>query len=473
MRICLFTIFAGLVLSGCPAGPRETRVTAPQVHADLPDLRARGALRAIVDNNSVSYFIYRGRSMGFEYELLQHLASYLQLQLQITVVTGVDEAISQLNRGAGDVLAYPLTRTGQRLEWVQFTQPLFQTSQVLVQRKPPDWRTNPWAAEKKLVRNPSELIGKEVHVLAGSSFAARLRNLAEEVGGEILIRQDSGDAPTEWFIKQVADGAIDYTVTDQSLARVNAAYYSNLDVQTVLSLPQQIAWAVRKNSPELHEAVNQWLKDAKKSGHLGVLYEKYFNSPRTVLLRGTSEYFSAGGVRLSPWDDEIRAGAQTLGWDWRLLGALIYTESNFKTDAVSWAGAQGLMQLMPETATEFGAADPFHPIENIRAGVRFLQFLDRQWGKTIDNREERIKFILASYNVGMTHVLDARNLTRKYGRNPHVWEDHVAHYLLQKSRPEFYRDPLAAGGYCRCEGPVRYVREVLGRFEEYKMHLPP
>jgi membrane-bound lytic murein transglycosylase F len=465
-------LIAVILLSGCPAGRHEKLVTEPLVQVDLPEIKGRGALRALVDNNSVSYFIYRGRSMGFEYELLQHLADHLKLRLEIALVTGVEEAISQLNRGAADVLAYPLTRTKLRLQWVQFTNPLFQTSQVLVQRRPDNWRNNPAAAEKQIIRNPADLIGKEVHVLAGSSFAERLRHLAEEIGGEIIIRQDSGDAQTESFIKQVADGLIDYTVTDQTLALVNAAYYSNLDVQTVLSLPQQIAWAVRKNSPQLGDALNNWLQVCKKSGHFKVVYDKYFNSPRTVVIRGTSDYSSVGGARLSPWDEEIRSGAQALDWDWRLLGSLIYTESLFKPDAVSWAGAQGLMQLMPETAEQFGAADPFNPLHNIRAGVRFLQFLDRQWARTIDNPDERVKFILASYNVGITHVLDARNLAKKYGRNPRLWEDHVAFYLLQKSKPEFYRDPLAAGGYCRCEAPVRYVREVLARFEEYKLHLP-
>ena len=472
VRLRLTVLIFTLVLTSCPSGPRETLIATPQVSIDLPELRTQGVLRALVDNNSVSYFIYKGRSMGFEYELLQNLAAYLNLQLKIKVISGVEEAINQLNKGDGDLIAFPLTITKERKKYVQFTRPLFQTSQVLVQRKPENWRTNPDLAERAMVRDPADLIGREVHVLAGSSFATRLRNLSEEVGGEILVREDSADAETEALIKRVSTGAIDFTVTDQTLAMVNAAYYSNLDVKTLVSLPQQIAWAARTNSPQLAASINTWLSQSKKSGYFKIIYDKYFNSPRTVIIRGTSDYSSITGRKLSPWDDEIKKGAAQLGWDWRLLGAVIYTESNFKTDATSWAGAQGLMQLMPETAEQFGATDPNDPIQSIRAGVKFIQFLDAQLAKTIDDPNERLKFVLASYNVGITHVIDARNLTKKYGGNPRLWDNHVAYYLLQKSKPEFYRNPVAAGGYCRCEGPIHYVQEVIGRFEEYKIHLP-
>jgi membrane-bound lytic murein transglycosylase F len=469
-RLILLLFALGLI--GCPSGTRDSMIGKPQLSRDLPDLRTDGVLRALVDNNSVSYFIYKGRSMGFEYELLQDLAAFLKLELKIRVISGVEEAINQLNKGEGDLIAFPLTITRERKNYLQFTRPLFQTSQVLVQRKPANWRANPDLAEREMIRTPAELIGREVHVLAGSSFAMRLRNLSEEIGGEIMIREDSAGAETEALIRRVSEGTIDYTVTDQTLALVNAAYYSNLDVKTLVSLPQQIGWATRTNSPRLTEAINQWLSNRKKSGYVKIVYDKYFNSPRTVVIRGTSDYSSISGAKLSPWDDEIKKGASELGWDWRLLGAVIYTESNFKTDATSWAGAQGLMQLMPETAEQFGAADPTNPIQSIRAGVKFLKFLDTQWGKTITDPQERLKFVLASYNVGITHVIDARNLTKKYGKNPVLWEDNVAYYLLQKSRPEFYRDPVAAGGYCRCEGPVSYVKEVTNRYEEYKTHLP-
>ena len=117
------------------------------------------------------------------------------------------------------------------------------------------------------------------------------------------------------------------------------------------------------------------------------------------------------------------------------------------------------------------AEDLDDPIQSINAGVKFIKFLDRQWSKTIEDKDERVKFILASYNVGLSHVIDARNLTRKYNGNSIKWEGEVEAYLLKKSDPEFYRDPVVKAGYCRCEEPVKYVREILYRFEEYKRYI--
>ena len=129
------------------------------------------------------------------------------------------------------------------------------------------------------------------------------------------------------------------------------------------------------------------------------------------------------------------------------------------------------MQLMPSTGKYYGAKDLMDPVQNINAGVNFLKFLDRQWGKTIEDRDERIKFMLASYNVGLSHVLDARNLARKYDGDPTKWDGEVEAFLSKKSNPKFYRDPVVKAGYCRCVEPVNYVREVLKRYEEYKRYI--
>ena len=130
-------------------------------------------------------------------------------------------------------------------------------------------------------------------------------------------------------------GEIDYTVADHTMARVNSAYYPNLDVSTVLSIPQQIAWALRKNSPKLMEVIDQWLSQIKQQPTFMVIYNRYFRSPRTSLVHRQSDYSSLGGNKLSPYDDLIKEGADKLGWDWRLLAAIVYQESfSTKTEAL-------------------------------------------------------------------------------------------------------------------------------------------
>ena len=449
----------------------ESGIPQP-VDLDFEKIRARGYITALVDNNSVSFFIYKGRTMGYEYEMLQRLAKHLKIELKVKVISGIEEAIIRLNKGEGDIVAFPLTVTEERKKVVAFTTPHFTTSQVLVQKKPANWRMQPTSMwEKSLLRNPVELAGKQVHVLKNSSFAERLQNLSREIGGGIQIVEDSADAQTESLIRKVATGEIKYTVTDQTLAQVNQLYYPNLDISTVLSTPQQIGWAVRLNAPVLLTQIDTWLIQSRKNGIQPILYRKYFESPRSTMQRFASDYSTLTANNLSPFDSKFKDQAAIIGWDWRLLAAIAFQESNFDPKVESWAGAIGLMQVMPETGEFFKAKDLTNVDENIRTGVRLLKFLDDNWKKTIDDEEQRVKFVLASYNAGLGHVLDARNLAKKYGYNPTVWDDQVEAFMTRKAIPQYYRDPVVQAGYCRCDEPVRYVKAVLDRYEEYKAHI--
>lgn len=460
-----------LVCFSCEKAIPPLTFNVPQVEIDLDDIIKRGYINALVDNNSFSYFIYKGHPMGYEYELLQLLAKQLDVSLKIKVTSGVGRAFEQLNNGEGDIIAFPLTITKPRREIVNFTRPHFNTYQVLVQRKPDNWKNlSLEQINDSLIRDPADLIGKEIYVIEGTSHELHLKNLSEELGGDILIQNDTLTAESESLIRKVALGEIDYTVADHTMARVNSAYYPNLDVSTVLSVPQQIAWAVRKNSPKLMEVIDQWLLSIKQQPTFMVIYNRYFKSPRTSIVRMQSDYSSLGGNKLSPYDDLIKEGADKLGWDWRLLAAIVYQESKFNPTDESWAGARGLMQLMPETAKRFGATDLKDPKQSLKAGVNYLMYLEKYWTRRIPDQQERLKFVLASYNAGLSHILDARKLCKKYGKDEAKWID-VQYFLLKKSDPQFYRDPLVTAGYCKCEEPVNYVEEVLHRFEEYKIHI--
>src|SRR5258707_8083768 len=393
----------------CKEKTKPAFATRPAITRDLEAIRKRGYLEVILDNNSLSYFIYRGRPMGYEYELVKHLTSYLKIELRLKVISGVEEAIDRLNRGEGDVVAFPFTVTKERTQYVSFTNPFLNTCQVLVQRRPLEWRQQQADQnEKAMLRNPSDLIGKEIYVIKESSFKQRLENLSEEIGGEIIVHEDSANTETESLIRKVAQGEIKYTVTDQMMAQVNQLYYPDIDINTVLSLPQQIAWATRKNSPELTQTINRWLSLIKKDGNLQIIREKYFTSPRISLQLASSDYSSRNSEKLSPYDAQLKNGAEQLGWDWRLLASLVFQESMFNPRVKSWAGAIGLMQIMPETGTFFGINNLWDPEQNIAAGIRFLKFLDNYWKKTVADPDERMKFVLESYNVGLSHVIDAQ-----------------------------------------------------------------
>lgn len=218
----------------------------------------------------------------------------------------------------------------------------------------------------------------------------------------------------------------------------------------------------------LLEKVNEWIERIQKTGYNAILYDKYFINKKNSYFRNNSAFSSVSGGRISAFDDIIKEGADQLGWDWRLLASLVYKESRFDTSAISYAGAVGLLQLMPVTLTRFGVKDPNNPVESLRGGVNYLKYLDRFWLERIPDNTERIKFILASYNVGHGHVQDSWRLSIKYGKDSRMWEN-VAFYLNQKSKPEVYRDPLVKSGYAKGHLAVQYVVDILNLYESYKV----
>jgi membrane-bound lytic murein transglycosylase F len=439
---------------------------------DFDKIKERGYLSVSLDNNSTGYFLYRGKTMGFEYELLKRFADEHDLELRIDVTKSLEEAFNKLNRGDTDILAYNLTVTEDRKKRIAFTDYHNLVRQVLVQRKPDGWeKMHPNTVDKLVVRNPVNLIGKTIYVRHHSAHKDRMEHLSAEIGGGIIVVEDSSYLETEEIIRRVANGEIEFTVAEEDVALVNASFYQNLDVQTPVSFPQQIAWGVRTNSDSLLISLNDWISRMKKHPAYHVIYNRYFTK-RQAQLSPDNEYFTIQGGRISPYDDLIKEAAVELGWDWRLLAAQIYRESKFNPKAESWAGARGLMQLMPNTAEAHGVVNPEDPKESIRAGKKHLIWLQNIWKDEILDVEERAKFVLASYNVGQGHIQDAVVLARKNGFSGLKWDGEVEQYLLKKSNPKIYRDPDVKYGYCRGIETVTYIQSVFNIYSSYKELVP-
>jgi membrane-bound lytic murein transglycosylase F len=476
-KLILVALIILYILTGCNPGNqrdnKESRLfSKPKVKRDLTLIKKEGVFRAITIFSPTSYFLYRGQPMGFEYELLKRLAEHLELNLEIVVADDMDDMFGMLNRGEGDIVAYGLTITEPRKKMVDFTLHHFESHQVLVQRKPANWRSMKLhQIEREIIRNPIDLIGKTVHVRKGSSYYERLKNLSQEIGGEIIISPIEGNITTDEIIKMLVDGDIDYTVADNNIAAVNQTYYPILDVKTPISFSQRIAWAVRKNSPELLKEVNKWIEGMKKETDYYVIYNKYFKNKKLYKKRITSEFNSEAGGKISNYDELVKKYAKMIGWDWRLISSIVYQESRFEPDATSWAGGQGLMQLMPSTAKELGLVDTSDPEENLKAGIEYLGQLWKMWNQIPDSIQ-RIKFTLASYNCGYQHVLDAQKLAVKNKDRPDIWDNHVEECLLNLSYPRYYQDEVVEYGYVRGIEPYEYVREIFERYEHYQRFIP-
>lgn len=222
-------------------------------------------------------------------------------------------------------------------------------------------------------------------------------------------------------------------------------------------------WLAGAQATTLAEAVNQWHTPERQTA----LQQRKKQTRSTSSMRRRPRPMmqnSALGV-ISPYDAILQRHASQTGWDWRLLAAQCYQESAFDPKAESWAGAQGLMQIMPGTAIQLGVGDVWDPEENIAAGARYLRELSGKF-TDVPDRHERISFTLAAYNGGTGHVRDAMALARKHGKNPHLWRE-VSPYILLLEQPRFYCDPVVKFGYLRGSETEGYVRSILDRWRLY------
>lgn len=394
--------------------------------------------------------------MGYEFELLRDLGKRLEVQIEFVVVSDIDQAFEFLAEGKVDLIAMNLEQNEERNEWAHFTQSLGSMSTVLVGMSA---KSSSW----------SEIGSDTILVRKGTVYESQLEKVRDSLDLDFVIMESPEHEET--LIDLVSDGEIKWTVADKNIAQANKTYYESLDISNLVAQEGAVSWAVRQNSPLLLQEIDTWILDKKKR-FIPDLYTKYFLTPKNSFYRTNSPYSSLGGNRISVYDDIIKESAQDLGWDWRLLAALVYKESGFDTTALSYAGAEGLLQLMPVTLERFGVTNPNDPVQSLKGGVKYLQYLDKFWIERVPETNERVKFVLASYNIGQGHVEDAWRLTLKYGKNTQTWSE-VAFYLSLKSDPEYYRDPVVKSGFAKGHIAVNYVRDVLGLFKSYKTLVNP
>ncbi|CAN5614512.1 transglycosylase SLT domain-containing protein [soil metagenome] len=474
------------------------------IERDWASIVERDTLVALVVSNSTSYFVYRGQPMGFEFDLLRAFAREKELEFEVRVVSDRDSLTHYLRDGSGDIAAARLIPPDEEETPVAYTTTLFETEPVIVQTdgRPdlpervgetlaegaesadtlfdaarPDRRMLAGDAperveiEARLITRPQDLADATVHLEDDSPFRFPLVELSDQITGDVYVVEVT-DASLETLMRSVAYNEIDLTVAPGNLARMQAARFDNLVVEPAIGDAQPRAWAVRPNAPQLLQVVNEWLDHPKQQSLRDAAYQRYYIDRRGYRERVESEYLSTETGRLSEYDDLFREHAAALNWDWRLLASMCYQESKFEPRAVSWAGAAGLLQLMPPTAREFGVTNSFDPVQNVAGAVRFIQWLYNYWDDKIPDEDQRLRFIIASYNTGHGHVEDARRLTAKAGGNDNYWPD-VAFWLLQKSDPAVYRDPVVRFGFSRGLEPVTYVALILERYAHYRQFVTP
>ncbi|MCF0205628.1 MAG: transglycosylase SLT domain-containing protein [Muribaculaceae bacterium] len=305
------------------------------------------------------------------------------------------------------------------------------------------------------------------------AIATSLRNLDNEVGGGIIVKTISQDTLiTEDLIELVAQKRLPLTVVDSDIAMLNSTYYSNIDVSLEVSFPQRAAWAVARHNTALADSINAWIETDAVAGANKAVLKRYFemskNNPITT--QPAAMMLDERHGIVSRYDQIFRRHGAETGLDWRLLAAFSWVETRFTEGKESWAGARGIMQLMPRTAANFGVSgrDIDDPDKNVMAAARYLKELDKIFASRVTDPTERAKFVAAAYNSGHGHVLDAIALAQKYGLNPQRWEANVEMAILWKSKPEYFNDEVCRNGYFRGTETVAFVQKIADAYATFR-----
>lgn len=453
----LLMVLVALVVS-CSSS--DTQQAMRQVVPDSMVLRPRlpDTLKVGVLYSPTGYFLFRGDTLGYDYERVTDFAADHRIALKFEVAESMKQLLTLIDDDKVDLLAVEIPETAEYKEHVINCGAPNITYQVLVQ-----------PAGGKVITDVTQLVGRDVYVIQGSQYEARLKNLDSEIGGGINIRPiDNDTIIAENLIDMVASGKLPMTVVDSDIAQFGATYYEDgvIDISLKVSFAQRSSWGVAKEDRWLADTINAWAESDRAREFSKEAKRRYFELNKSMT--DTAKYELKEGD-ISPYDSLFNAYARKAHCDWMLLAAICKVESGFDNERTSWAGAKGIMQVMPRTAKAFGydAADLNDPEKCIDAAAQVLSGLDESLRSRVPNVKERQHFILAAYNCGLGHIVDAMALAKKYGYNPQVWYGNVEEMALWKSRPEYYNDPVCKFGYFRARETVGYVKKVEESYEEY------
>ncbi|KFZ38129.1 murein transglycosylase [Shewanella mangrovi] len=433
MNKLTFTFAALLLLAGCQKLNDEMSV-APETDVGK-ELRVGTLYGAQIYVNSS-----RGNS-GFDYELAERFADFLNKPLNITPYGSIDELYQALEQGDIDVVAAGLSDTQQRRSEFRLSPPLYYVNQVVVYRE-----------GARVPTTPDSIDGR-IAVVSGSSFVETLKHLQQQ--NPAIEWQELTDKDSEEVLAMIDAGSLDYTISDSTTFEISRRFMPELRLGPTLVEDQPIVWLMRHdNSDQLMSQLLHFWHEEKRDGTLDHLVEKYFGHVKRFDYVDTRAFMRAVESRLPEYRHWFEQYAGEL--DWRKLAAASYQESHWNPRARSPTGVRGMMMLTIPTAEQLGVTDRLDPEQSIKGGAQYLSSILQSLPESIP-AEERMWFALATYNIGYGHVEDARVIAERMGKNPSAWKD-VKQVLPLLQQRKYYLNTRY--GYARGSEAVRYVGNI-------------
>lgn len=378
---------------------------------------------------------------GFEFELVSGFAEYLDVKLEVYPYYSYSELIEQLDAKRVDLLAANITMTNARQQDYKFG-PAYQSLNFeLVYQK-----------GKDRPRSLEDLQG-DLTIIANDLYREPMQDKAKEL--ENFNWQETAEKDIEELLEMVANGELDYTISDSNILAVARRRYANLGIGFSITDTLKLGWMLNKETDDsLRAALLEYFGEMQSSGKLAVLEDKYFGHVRSFDFVDTRAFMRSVNNVLPMYKDMFEAHAGDI--DWRLIAAMAYQESHWDPNAVSPTGVRGMMMLTRATASDLGIADRTDAEQSINGGARYYASLLKRIPARIQS-PDRQWMAMAAYNVGLGHLEDARRITQRKGYNPDLWIDVKKHLPLLRQK-KYYQ--TTRFGYSRGNEAVNYVENI-------------
>ncbi len=418
----------------------------------LEQIKDNGELIVITRNSPTTYYQNAAGPAGLEYELAKMFADQLGVRLKLKVANTLDDLLDQLRSGQVNIAAAGLTITKAREKNFLFGPTYKEVTEQLI-----------YNASQPRPKNLASLGNGLLEIVAHSSHEERLQYLKKVIPD--LSWKENHQQDSDELLQLVSDGMIDYTIADSNEFALNQAYYLNLRVAFDISEPEPLAWALHKtNDDSLLLAVQKFFHKIKHDGELARIIERNYGHAEEFDYVGTKVFRRHIKTRLPTYENTFQSAAKKYGLDWHLLAAIGYQESHWNKTARSPTGVRGIMMLTLKTAHELGIKNRLKPADSIAGGAKYFSQILKKMDKNIP-QPDRLWMALAAYNVGYSHLKDARKITLLRHEDPNSWYD-VKKNLPLLAQKKWYKKTRS--GYARGWEPVRYVENIRSYYDLLK-----
>ena len=418
----------------------------------LDKILQKKRLDVIILNSPTTYYAGTEREMGFEYELINEFSKHLGVDLNLSVVFTINDALQKSRENIGDITVAGLTITDKRKEEFKFGPQYLTVQEQLI-------CSSEMYKAKIFPRHLEDMVGLHIVIGKDTSYESTLNHLKKEIEG--FDFSTSLEFSTEQLLDATYQREIDCTVSDSSVFMINQRYFPKLVRALVLSERKSLAWIIREGDESLNEALYKWLNTYERSGKMAELKDYYFTFLSIFDYYDTSIFYKRLEDRLPRYEKYFRAAGKKYDIPWMVLAAQSYQESHWNPQAKSYTGVRGMMMLTNSTAKLLGVKNRVDVKESIFGGAKYMRVIENKLGSEITGNN-RWSIALASYNVGYGHILDAQTLAVKLDKNPNSWKD-IKDVLPLLTQKKYYKN--LKYGYARGNEPVKYVDAIQNYFD--------